>query len=217
MNRSRGKKHGETQWQQDHWKAVDARTGAWKRGQGTFEIRWQEDEKYRNSQQAHGWKEEYYRCLDCLTTIDISYTAPWHQRHRYESTIAWHATMRIIPRTIACFTEHFLGVPDSFSSFCSSPPQTTPTSRPLTGIRSTPCATSPEGMQSGHLAEPLPHTHLLMNIITRMRSRSRQWHAHTGSASKRHRIATPFRLHLECRNHEMNVMKYGCAAMHVTE
>ena len=30
VNRSRGKKHGETQWLQDHWKAMDARRGAWK-------------------------------------------------------------------------------------------------------------------------------------------------------------------------------------------
>ena len=50
-------------------------------------IRWQEDEKYRNSQEARGWTEENCRYLDYLTTIDISYTAPWHQRHRYESTI----------------------------------------------------------------------------------------------------------------------------------
>ena len=42
--------------------------------------RWQEDEKYRNSQQAHGWTEEICRYLDHLT--NISYTAPWHQRHR---------------------------------------------------------------------------------------------------------------------------------------
>ena len=28
ISRSRGKKHGETQWQQDHWKAMDARRGA---------------------------------------------------------------------------------------------------------------------------------------------------------------------------------------------
>ena len=46
-----------------------------------------EDEKYRNSQQAHGWTEEFCRYLDYLTTIDISYTAPSHQRHRCESTI----------------------------------------------------------------------------------------------------------------------------------
>ena len=29
-----------------------------------------------------------------LTTIDISYIVPWHQRHRYESTMC--ATMRIV-------------------------------------------------------------------------------------------------------------------------
>ena len=60
VNRSRGKKHGET---------------------NTIVIRWHEDEKYRNSQQAHGWTEEYCRYLDYFT-----HTAPWHQRHRYEST-----------------------------------------------------------------------------------------------------------------------------------
>ena len=51
-----------------------------------------------------------------------------------------------------------LDVPDTFSPFCSPLPQTTPTSRPLTGIRSPTCATSQEGRQSGHLAETLPHT-----------------------------------------------------------
>ena len=56
------------------------------------------------------------------------------------------------------FHKTLLGVPDTFSSFGSSPHQTTPTSRPLTGIRRTPCATSLEREQSGHLADPLPHT-----------------------------------------------------------
>ena len=56
------------------------------------------------------------------------------------------------------FHRTLLGVLDTFSSSCSSPPQTTPTSRPLTGIRSTAYATSPEGRQSGHLAEPLLQT-----------------------------------------------------------
>ena len=36
------------------------------------------------------------------------------------------------------FHRTLVGVPDTFSSLCSSPPQTTPTSLPLTGIRSTP-------------------------------------------------------------------------------
>ena len=66
---------------------MDARRGAWKRGKDTIEVWWQEDEKYRNFQQAHGWTEEYCRYLDYLTTIDFSYTASWHRRHLYESTI----------------------------------------------------------------------------------------------------------------------------------
>ena len=47
----------------------------------------QQDEKYRNSQRAYGWTEEYCRYLDNLTKIDISHIAPWHWRHWYESTI----------------------------------------------------------------------------------------------------------------------------------
>ena len=37
--------------------------------------------------QPHGWTEEHCPCPDYLATIDISHTAPWHHRHRYESTI----------------------------------------------------------------------------------------------------------------------------------
>ena len=85
--RSMGKKYGDQQWQEDHWKAMHARRGSWKHNKGTIVIRWQEDEKYRNSQQTRGWTEEYCRYLDCLTTIDISYAAPWHQSHQCESTI----------------------------------------------------------------------------------------------------------------------------------
>ena len=52
---------------------------------------------------------------------------------------------------------NLLGVhPQTFSSFCSTPPQTTPTTCSLTGIKSTPCATPLEG-RSGYLAESLPH------------------------------------------------------------
>ena len=58
-----------------------------KRGKATITIRWQEDEKYRNSQPAHGWTQECCRYLDFLTTIDISYIATWELKHRYESTI----------------------------------------------------------------------------------------------------------------------------------
>ena len=56
------------------------------------------------------------------------------------------------------FHKTLLGVPDTFSSFCSSPLRTTPTSRPLTGIRRPPLCHFAGREQSGHLAEPLPHT-----------------------------------------------------------
>ena len=79
VNYSRGKKHGDTQWQQDHWKAMDARRGAWKHNKDTIVIRWQEDAKYRNSQLFHGWTEENWRYLVYLTAIDILNAAPWHE------------------------------------------------------------------------------------------------------------------------------------------
>ena len=55
------------------------------------------------------------------------------------------------------FHRTLLGVPDTFSSFCSSPQQTTPFTTADWNQEYT-SATSLEGMQSGHLAEPLPHT-----------------------------------------------------------
>ena len=87
VNYSRGKRHGEAQWQRDQSKAMNARRGAGRKGHDSIVIKWQENDKYRNSQKAHGWSEEFCRNLDHLTTIDISYTAPWHQRHRYENII----------------------------------------------------------------------------------------------------------------------------------
>ena len=57
---------------------------AWKRNKDSIVIMWRQ---YRNSQPAHGWTEEYCRYRDYLTTIDISDTAPWHQKHRCECTI----------------------------------------------------------------------------------------------------------------------------------
>ena len=45
------------------------------------------------------------------------------------------AHSKVIP-SHSMFHKTLLGVPDTFSSFCSSPPQMTPTSRPLTGIKS---------------------------------------------------------------------------------
>ena len=66
------KEQNTSQWHL--WQAVDAIRGANKRGKATFTIRWQQDEKYRNSQLAHEWTEDFH-------------TTPWHHRHRYESTI----------------------------------------------------------------------------------------------------------------------------------
>ena len=51
------------------------------------------------------------------------------------------------------FHSVLLGVPDTFSSFCSSPSQTTPTTADWN--HEYPCATSLEGRQSGYLAESL--------------------------------------------------------------
>ena len=50
-------------------------------------LRWQNDEKYRESQKVHGWTEDYCRYLNYFTTTDISYSAPWHQRNRHGNTI----------------------------------------------------------------------------------------------------------------------------------
>ena len=54
------------------------------------------------------------------------------------------------------FHKTLLGVPDTFSSLCSSPPQTTPTTRPLTGIRSTSLCDFARRKSSAYLAESLP-------------------------------------------------------------
>ena len=73
----------------DHWKAMDVEKGARKLDNyPSILSRWQNDEKCRISQLAHGWTEDYCRYLDYLTTIDISSSAPYHQRHRYENTIS---------------------------------------------------------------------------------------------------------------------------------
>ena len=47
-------------------------------------------------------------------------------------------------------------MPDPFPSFCFTPPQTTPDSLLLTGIRRPLCAPPPAGMLVGHLAESSP-------------------------------------------------------------
>ena len=88
MNCSRSKKHGEAQWQKDHWKAKDALRAAIKKGKESILQRWQEDEVYRESLAKHMWTESYRRYLDDISKIDISYTATYQQRLRYENTIA---------------------------------------------------------------------------------------------------------------------------------
>ena len=67
------------------------------------------------------------------------------------------AFLKVIP-SHSMFYKTLLDMSDTFSSFCSTPPQTTPDSLLLTGIRRTPCATLPGGMLYGHLSESSPHT-----------------------------------------------------------
>ena len=62
------------------------------------------------------------------------------------------------------FYRPLFDTPDTFPSFCSSPPPTTPYSL-LTGSRRTPYATPPAGMQFGHLAESSPHTGYVLTPI----------------------------------------------------
>ena len=75
VNRSRGKRHGDQQWQEDHWKATDAKKARKHNDHPSILSRWQNDEQYRTSQLAIGWTETYCRYLDYLTTIDISHHA----------------------------------------------------------------------------------------------------------------------------------------------
>ena len=85
INRSRGKKCGEKEWQIDHWKAKDAMRGAVKHNENhnpSILVRWMMDEQHWSSQMAHGWTEAYCRHLDCNVKIDITHVAPHHQRHR---------------------------------------------------------------------------------------------------------------------------------------
>ena len=76
VKRSRGKKHGEAHWQQDHHTAMDAKGGAWKKQQTYLGIEQVEkDAQYRKSQLDLGWTETYCRYLDFLTKIDVSHNA----------------------------------------------------------------------------------------------------------------------------------------------
>ena len=65
--------------------------------------------------------------------------------------------LTVIP-SHSMFHRTLLNMTNTFSSFCSSPPQTTPDSLLLTRIRRTFCAIPPGGMQFGHSAESSPQT-----------------------------------------------------------
>ena len=56
------------------------------------------------------------------------------------------------------FHRPLFDVLDPFLSFDSTPPPSTPTAMPMTGIRRSPSATPHEGSQFGHLDEPTPLT-----------------------------------------------------------
>ena len=81
MDYSRGARHGQTQWQYDNWKAQDAKRHA-ERKHGSIVLR-----KYRNSQISVGWTEKYCRYLDSIASVDISHTATWSERSRYENNL----------------------------------------------------------------------------------------------------------------------------------
>ena len=87
LNCSRGKKHWETQWQKDHWKAKDALRAAIEKGKESILQRWQEDEVCRESQAEHQWTENCCRYLDAISKIDISNTATYQQRLRHDNSI----------------------------------------------------------------------------------------------------------------------------------
>ena len=46
MDYSRGARHGLTQWQDDHWKAEDAKPHAEKKKHDSIVLRWRNDDKY---------------------------------------------------------------------------------------------------------------------------------------------------------------------------
>ena len=69
-NNPRGKKHGEKQWQIDHYKAKDARREARKNtGNPSTLSRFSTDKGHRNTQIAKlGWTEAFCRYLDHIVT-----------------------------------------------------------------------------------------------------------------------------------------------------
>ena len=86
VKRSRGKKHGEAHWQQDHHTAMDAKGGAWKNNKHTSVLsRW----KKMNNTESHSWIWGGLRHTAGIWTSSrrsMSPTTPYHQRNRYDNT-----------------------------------------------------------------------------------------------------------------------------------
>ena len=87
---SRGAKHGMSEEQCDHCKAVDCLRKAKKDQFGSILERFYKQDSYRESQMAIGWTEEKCRCLDQLALEDKSCTATRRERTRYENN--WKLT-----------------------------------------------------------------------------------------------------------------------------
>ena len=77
---SRGPRHGQQQWQYDHWKAKDVTRGL-RRGYDMIVQLCLADKRYQESQWNHGWTE-HCRYLDYVTIVDVKYIATWPERSR---------------------------------------------------------------------------------------------------------------------------------------
>ena len=82
---SRGKKHGEQPWQEDHWEERPQKVPrsiiipqSWTDGRAM---------NIQKFQSAVGWNDACCRKLAYICTVDISYIAPHHQRSRNDNTI----------------------------------------------------------------------------------------------------------------------------------
>ena len=80
-------RRGPSQWQYDHWKAKYTRQNAKKKNHNSITGSWHNGELYRNSQIAAGCTEDYFRFLDSIATVNISYAATWSARSRYENNL----------------------------------------------------------------------------------------------------------------------------------
>ena len=110
--------------------------------------------------QNTSWHAQFFSVLSCRACPS---TSDLHTRMRVAQDVHRSCVVPLPAQKIisshSTFHRTLLCVPDTFSSCWSSPPRTTPTSRPLTGKSGVlHCATSIEGRQSGYLAEQLLRT-----------------------------------------------------------